>query len=307
MKTEEMVRRATEKMNFQPNLLARGLRLHRTLTIGLLVPDIANPYFSQIAKYTEMAARQSGYGVLLCDSEGNTELEAESLALLQRRNVDGLIIAPVGQSARYIKELQNGRLPVVAIDRRFPRLKLPYVISDNYKGALEATSYLVNHGHQTIACVQGLAGTAPNQERVRGYRASLKRHGISASESSVMGSNFGVDNGYIHTKLLLNERKDITAILALSNLIALGALGALAEEGLRVPEDISIITFDDQPYSAYLGTPMTVVDQDKRRMGNVAMQLLLEQIQSPDSFRKSGVVLPTTFIERASVKHIGKY
>lgn len=123
-------------------------------------------------------------------------------------------------------------------------------------------------------------------------------------DALVTGSSFSEENGYVHAKLLLKKRKDITAILALSNLIALGILRALSEEGLDVPDDISIICFDDQPYCAYLNTPMTTVDQDNEQMGQIAVRLLLEQIQCPRPLTGEGVVLPTRLVERASVRRM---
>jgi len=308
-KTEEAVLRTAKRLRFSPDPLARGLRLNQTLSIGLLIPDIANPYFAEIAKNVERAARRSGYSVMLCDSQESTKFEVESLALLRDRKVDGLVIAPVGQSAGHLEELQDSGLPVVVVDRYFPRLKLPYVVSDNYKGAVEATNHLVEYGHRTIACVQGLARTSPNRERVRGYQAALKKHGLPKDDSLVAGSGFSEENGYVHTKLLLKKKKKkkgITAILALSNLIALGILRALAEEGLKVPNDMSIICFDDQPYCAYLNTPMTTIDQDNQQMGQIAVRLLLEQIQSPRRPTGEGIMLPTRLVERASVKHLAK-
>ena len=303
-KTEEAVLKAAKALHFSPDPLARGLRLNRTLSVGLLIPDIANPYFAGIAKNVEMAARQDGYSVFLCDSQENTSLEIESLALLRGRKVDGLVIAPVGQSAQHLEPLREADLPVVVIDRYFPRLKLPYVVSDNYRAALEATSYLIDRGHRRIACVQGLARTSPNSERVRGYKVALKNHGIAGDDALIVGSSFGEENGYVHAKLLLKRSKAITAILALSNLIALGILRALAEEGLRVPGDISMICFDDQPYCAYLNPPLTTINQDNEQMGQIAARLLLEQIQSPRPLSGEGIVLPTKLVERASVRRL---
>jgi LacI family transcriptional regulator len=305
-KTEEAVRRAAKELNFSPDPLARGLRLNRTLSIGLMIPDISNPYFAQIARNVEMAARAGGYSVILCDSQENTELEIDSLTLLRRRKVDGLIVAPVGQSGGHFEALQDGGPPIVVVDRHFPRLKLPYVISDNYKGAMEATNHFIEHGHRTIACIQGLAGTSPNRERVRGYQAALAEHGLPAEDALVAGNSFSEENGYICAKLLVQKRKDITAILALSNLIALGVLRALGEEGRRVPDDVSLICFDDQPYCAYLNPPLTTVEQNREQMGRIAVRLLLEQIQSARPLTREGIVLPTQLVKRASVRQIGK-
>lgn len=305
-KTEQVVLKAAKALRFSPDLLARGLRLSSTLSIGLLIPDIANPYFAEIAKNVEMAARRGGYSVILCDSQEDTKLEIESLSLLRDRKVDGLVIAPVGQSAQHLETLQGVDLPIVMVDRYFPRLRFPYVVSDNYRGALNAVNHLIESGHQTIACVQGLERTSPNRDRVRGYRAALKKHDIAKNDDLIVGSNFSEENGYIHTKLLLKKKKNITAILALSNLIAMGILRALGEEGLDVPNDISIICFDDQLYCAYLNTPMTTIDQDNEQMGQIAVRLLLEQIQSPRPTSGEGVVLPTKLVQRASVRRINR-
>ncbi|MCX5644526.1 MAG: LacI family DNA-binding transcriptional regulator [Phycisphaerae bacterium] len=305
-RTEEAVRKAAKKLSFSPDPLARGLRLNRTLSLGLIIPDISNPYFAEIAKNVEMAARGGGYSVILCDSQERTDLEAESLTLLRDRKVDGLVIAPVGQSAAHFEVLEDGDLPVVVIDRHFPHLRLPYVVSDNYRGAMDATDYFLKHGHRTIACVQGLAGTSPNRERVRGYQAALRSRGIPVDDSLVAGSSFSEENGYVHGKLLITRRRDITAILALSNLISLGILRALSEESLKAPDDVSIICFDDQPYCAYLNPPMTTVEQNQEQMGRIAVRLLLDQIQSSQGPTREGIVLPTRLVERGSVRHIGK-
>lgn len=302
VKTEDAVRKAAKRLNFSPDPLARGLRLNRTLSIGLIIPDISNPYFAVIAKNVEMAARAGGYSVILCDSEENTDLEAESLALLRDRKVDGLVIAPVGQSAEHFDAIRDGNPPAVVIDRRFPHLRLPYVTSDNYRGAMDATNYFLERGHRTIACVQGLAKTSPNRERVRGYQTALTEHGIPVDDSLVVGSSFSEENGYICAKLLIKNTKGVTAMLALSNLIALGILRALSEEALRVPDDMSIICFDDQPYCAHLNPPMTAVEQDKEQIGRIAVRLLLDHIHALHSPSHGGIVLPTRLIERASVR-----
>jgi LacI family transcriptional regulator len=305
-KTEQAVLRAAKRLRFSPDALARGLRLKRTLSIGLMIPDISNPFFAEIAKNVERVARAGGYSVILCDSQESTAVEVDSLALLRDRKVDGLVIAPVGLSERHLETLQKGGLPAVTIDRHFPRLRLPYVISDNYGGALDATRYLIECGHRTIACVQGLTGTYPNRERVRGYQAGLRARSLSGDDSLVAGSSFGEENGYVHAKLLLKRKRTITAILALSNPIALGILRALNEEGLKVPDDVSLICFDDQPYCAYLNPPLTTVDQNNEQMGQIAVRLLLEQIQSGKSPTREGVVLPTRLLTRASVRQVGR-
>lgn len=299
--TEAAVRKLAREHNFVPNQVARGLRLKKTSTIGLIIPDISNPFFAAIARQIALGARSHGYSVILCDSQDNVELEIQSLELLRTQNVEGLVLCPVGQSAEHLALYERGRLPIVLADRYFPALQMAYVASDNVAGARDATAYLLQQGHRRIACLQGLHGTSPNDDRVRGYREAMDAQRVPIDEALIVGDSFSEQNGYIETKLLVRAQKPFTAILALSNLIALGALRALAEEHIRVPDDVSIISFDDQPYLAYLATPMTTVAQRHHEMGDVAVKLLFDQIRSPQPAASGGILLPTSLIHRQSV------
>jgi LacI family transcriptional regulator len=301
-KTETAVRRLAKAHNFVPNQLARGLRLKRTHTIGLIIPDISNPFFAGIAHQVILGTRRYGYSVILCDSLDAIDLEMESLALLQSRSVEGVVLCPAGQSGDHLAGFVDGKLPIVLVDRFFPDLALPYVSSDNAFGARQATELLIKNGHRRIACLQGLRGTAPNEGRVRGYKEALVAHQIPVNENLIVGDSFAEQSGYIETKLLLRAEPDVTAILALSNLNALGAIRALAEEKRRIPDDVSIVAFDDTPYSAYLATPLTTVAQANSEMGEVAVKLLFDHIQSPAKKPKGGILLPTNLILRESVK-----
>lgn len=304
-KTEEGIRKLAKEFNFAPNQLARGLRLKKTLTIGLVVPEISNSFFASIARQVTIGARADGYSVIVCDTEDNTELEKESIRLLKSRNVEGILLCPVGQSSEHLKEFVDGRLPIVLVDRFFPGLPLPYVISDNVAGAKQATELFITNGHRHIACLQGLEGTSPNESRIQGYKEALAQHFIPVDESLIVGDGFNEQSGYIQTKLLLSTRPEVRAILALSNLNALGAIRALAEERRSIPDDVSLISFDDSPSWPYLATPMTSVAQAYSEMGEVAVKLLFDQIRSQRAQAKSGILLPTTLLQRKSVKRLG--
>jgi len=303
--TEIAIRGAAEKLDYAPNQLARGLRNRQTYTIGLVIPDIANPFFSSIAKVVEMEARKAGYSIILCDSQESTNIEIDALRLLQTRNVDGLIISSVGQDGKHLERLAQQGIPMVVVDRSFPNLKCPSVSSDNYQGALDAVSYLIENGHRMIACIQGLRHTSPNEDRVRGYRDAHQRHHLAVNESLIVGDSFGENNGYIETKILLKRANRPTAIFAVSNLISLGVLRAVAEEGLKIRDDVSVISFDDQPYSNYLATPMTTVAQQNYEIGKIACKLLFEQIRFKKPPDAKSFVVPTKLIVRQSVKKIG--
>jgi LacI family transcriptional regulator len=216
--------------------------------------------------------------------------------------VEGVVLCPVGLSAGHLLKLKKNRLPLVLVDRFFPDHDLPYVSSDNLTGTREAVELLIGQGHRRIACLQGLRGTSPNELRVRGYREALVAHRLPVVESLIVGDSFTELSGYIETKLLIRSCSDITAILALSNLNALGAIRALTEERLSVPGDISIIAFDDTPYASYLATPMTTVSQASAEMGDVAIKLLFDQIHSPQTRVKGGILLPTTLVLRKSIR-----
>jgi len=302
-KTELAVSQLAKEHNFVPNSLARGLRLKKTLTVGLVIPDISNPFFAGIAREVALGARKHGYSIILCDSQEDTQLEAQSIALLRSRHVEGIVLCSVGLSSDHLQEFTENGMPIVLVDRGYSNLPLPYVGADNLAGAKTATRHLIENGHRLIACLQGLRGTSPNELRLRGYIEALAEHQLPLDRSLIVGGDsYGEQSGYIETRLLLQTRKDITALLAFGNLIALGALRALAEEKLRIPDDISIISFDDQPYLAHLATPMTTVAQPFHEMGELAVKLLFDQIQSSQRDPKGGLLLPTNLIVRRSVR-----
>lgn len=301
-KTEAAVCKLAKDFGFVPNQLARGLRLKKSLTIGLVIPDISNPFFAGIAHQVIVGTRQHGYSVILHESQDDTDLEVQSLGLLQSRSVEGVVLCPVGQSDAHLAEFVDGRLPIVLVDRVFPDLPLPYVSSDNVSGARQATDLLIANGYHRIACLQGARGTSPNESRIRGYKEALAHHHLPVEEDLIVGDSFTEQSGYIETKLLLRTQPAVKAILALSNPNALGAIRALTEEKRRIPEDISIVSFGDTPYSPYMATSLTTVAQANAEMGEVAIKLLFDQIQSPHRQTKGGILLPTTLVMRQSVR-----
>ena len=303
--TTRAVLEAAERLNFRPSHLARSLRLRKTQTLGLLIPDISNPFFAQIARSVETAARQRGYSMILADTRESTEAEIAAVRLLSDRQVDGLIILPVGQSGDHLRALADEDLAAVIVDRDLPDLALPCVTSDNFGGAYEAVGYLLDRGHRGIACLQGLPGTRPNEQRVRGWRQAMSDRGVTADPRLVRGDRYDTQSGYEQTLILLDRAPDVTALFALSNLIALGAIRALAERGRRIPQDVSLVCFDDQPWLAHMDPPITTVDQQNVRMGQIAVELLLDRLAG----RPLGdhrILLPTRFIERQSVRTLNR-
>jgi len=241
---------------------------------------------------------------MICDSQEDTEIEKDSIRLLGMRKVDGIVICPVGKESKHISDFAKQNIPIVTVDRCFPKLKISSVVSDNYNGSMLAVNHFYENGHRNIAFIQGLPGSSVNNERLRGFQEAHKLCEIPLNESFIVGDNFGEQSGYIGTKILLNGTKCPSAILASSNLISLGALRAISEENLRIPDDISIIAFDDQPYSEFLPTPMTTVRQKNRELGRLTIELLLNDMRSGSKSQDKKIIVPTELIVRKSVKYI---
>jgi LacI family transcriptional regulator len=303
-KTQYTITKTAARLNYSPNLLARGLRLSKTHSIAYIIPDISNPFFASIAKSIEKYARKFGYSILLCDSEENTDIEKTIIRIMLERKVDGLILTPVGIELTHLAQIIKKKIPLVLLDRYFPELNVSYVTSDNVQGAFDAVSLMIENGHKRIACIQGLNNTSPNNDRLKGFIDAHKKHNIAIDKSLIVGDSFGEQNGYVETKLLLKKKNKPTAIFAISNLISLGALRALEEEGYKVPENISMVSFDDQPYSNFLSTPMTTVAQQNSQIGQIATKLLIDQIDSKVQLEPQGIFLPTRMVVRNSIKKL---
>ena len=299
--TEKRILKTAKALNYRPNQLARGLRLKKTLTIGLVAPDLSNPFFAYVVKSVQNAVHKLGYSLMVCDTNESLELEIEHVNLLRNKGIDGLIAMPVGQTGRHFEPLLREGLPLVLLDRSFNELKTDSVVVDNYQGAYDAVEHLILYGHTRIAIIQGLLRTYTSHGRLQGYKEALSRHGLVIDENFIVGRDFGKENGYIETKLLLQLKAPPTAIFATSDLITLGALQAISEEGLSIPADLSLVCFDDIDFAPFLACPLTVVAQPKELMGDIAVKLLAQQMQTRKTEAKR-IVLKPKLIYRSSVR-----
>lgn len=298
--TETVILQAAEDLGYKANHLARGLRLKKTHTIGLIAPDISNPFFAYVIKQVQHIAHGLGYSLIVCNTDENLEMEIEQVNLLYRKRVDGLIAMPVGQQYDHFEEWMERDVPLVLLDRCFDALSVDSVVVDNYQGAYQATEHLISFGHERIALVQGLPGTYTNTARLQGYRDALSAHGIAVDEALVVGGDFRQERGYIETKMLLGLDPPTTAIFATGDLITLGALQAIYEEGLSIPEDVSLLSFDDFDFASFLRCPLTAVQQPKEAMGEMAVKLLVERLDNGEKERRR-IVLKPKLVVRASV------
>lgn len=302
--TERLIIETAQKLNYRPNELARGLRLKRSHTIGLVVPDISNPFFAYVSHLIQKHAYESGYSLILCNTDEDINLEIEQIELLRRKGVDGYLILPVGTKHDHIKELLSLNKPFVLLDRIFDDINTNAVVVDNYKGAYQAIKHLIDNGHSRIAIIQGLKNTSTNTARVKGYIDALTDNNIEIDDRMIVGNDFRKENGYIETKLLLKIENPPTAIFTTSDLITLGTLQAISEENKDIPHDVSIVAFDDIDYAPYLVAPLTSVRQPRDLMGQIAVKLLIDDIKSKGSKKKERLVLDPKLILRKSVFNI---
>jgi len=276
--TQEHVKEMAKKLNYVPNEFASNLRSGKSNTIALSIPTISNIFFAKIASDLNRELRKLNFMTILSESDEDERIEAESLRRLRSRNIEGLIIAPCGKDSRELKRLYDSGLSIVCIDRYFENIDIPYVATDNFTGGYMATKYLIDMGHKSIACIQGNRFSISNSKRVKGYMKALEDAGIM--EKYIEGDMFDERNGYLETKLLLQSKTQVTAIFTLSSTIAIGCLKALKEESVKVPEEISLITFDDSPYMELLSVPVTSVAQPLLEISQVAIRIMVGMLRN---------------------------
>ena len=277
--TRDKVLEEAARSSYRPSVVAQSLRTSKTHTVGLLLPSVSNPYFADMAQVAVSELRRAGYTTILIDTMEDARELSESVVSLVSRQVDGLIVVPCGTDATLLEQVEDNGVPVVLIDRQYGESKLSYVTTNNYQGGLEAVRYLISNGHRRIACIKGVLSSVPSQERVEGYRSAMKEAGLE-EEEIIVGNDFSVQNGYLETRLLLSREQRPTAIFTLGNTIAMGAMRAIREAGLRIPEDISLMTFDNNMYLDFIEPVLTRIGQPVEDMAKIACKILLDKIHS---------------------------
>jgi LacI family transcriptional regulator len=293
------VQAAMDELDYRPNALARSLRRGETNTIGLILPDSANPFFAEIGRGIEVTAFELGYSVILCNTEGDSDNESLYMDVLSKKQVDGMILVAAGDRADSLRTLQSQRVPVVVVDRDLPEVEIDAVLADNRRGGYLATRHLIELGHRRIGCIAGPSNVTPSAQRVTGYREALAEANLPGDESLISRGDFHSESGWAATLDMLRQPEPPTAIFACNDLMAIGALRAAAETGRRVPADLAIVGFDDIELASYTIPPLTTIAQPKLEMGRRAVQLLIERLA--DKARPSRrEVLSTTLVVRGS-------
>lgn len=261
------------------NVMARNLRMANTNTIGYLVPDIKNPFFiSMLSGFQEMCFKQ-GYDIIFENAADDTEKEKKALETLLRYRVAGLLAVFVDSENEYIDTFNNMGIPVVMIDRKSSgEQKNDYLMIDNIGGVEQIVDYLVSLGHTEISIIYGPQDLTPGIERLQGFYKAMAKHGITIKKEFVVPGLFTEEGGYSAVRKLLSLKKRPTAIIGGNNLTTMGAYKALTDFKIIIPDDISLIGFDDFPFASHLQPPVTVLKRPNTSMGELAAELLLERI-----------------------------
>ena len=296
--TRRRVLAAVERLEYRPSAIARGLRLQRTKTLGMLVPDIANPFFPPIIRGAEEAARERGYELVLCNTDDAPDRENASLRLLRERQADGVLFATSRMADATLAAVRRERFPFVLVNRGSRVSADLSVEVDNERLASSVVAHLVSLGHRRIAHIAGPLSTTTGAERAAGYREALRAHGITPSAALVAEANaYSDDAGHAAASILLGARP--TAIFAANDLLMLGALRAMRAAGLSVPRDVSLVGVNDIPLVGLIDPPLTTVRVPGREMGQMAARMLIALVENERIVRKH-VLLDTTLVVRGS-------
>ena len=273
------VHQAMEALDYHPNHLARSLRVRRTFTIGMMIPDVTNPFFTDIMSGVQHEARLHGYSVIFCDANENPEFERQSLKTLSSRRVDGVLLAPTDSETAQDRPTRE-RFPMVFFDRIPIGFRGSAVITDNFEGAHTATFHLIGLGHERIAIITGRQNLSNGSERLEGFRQALYQARLPLSEGYVRRGDFGLESGYQCALELMRLSPPPTAIFSCNNQMTLGLMRALGELGISCPGRVSVVGFDDFDWAASFSPRLTTVAQPSYEMGKKAFALLMEKIEA---------------------------
>lgn len=299
----EKIKKVAKKLNYQPNQIAKSLKSGKTFTIGLIVADISNPFFSQIARIIEDAAAHLQYTVLFGSSDEKAKKSWQLIQFLSNRQVDGFIIAPTENSEEQIEYLKEQKIPFVLLDRYFPEINTNYVIMDNFKAGHQAVGELIEQGKAEIGFLAYNTNLEHMQERIRGYREALKEHRIAEKENWLGKVDYNNLKEGVKTaidKMVVGENP-VKALVFATNTLAVEGIRYIDSLKLRVPDDLAIVSFDEGEAFDFYYCPLSFVKQPLEEFGKQAVRILIDSIENPER-RLEEKCLEAELVVRASSK-----
>jgi len=310
-KTRERILDIMEEMDYTPNWFARGLNLNRTGVIALLIPNILNPIYTEIAKGVEEVAHNKGYYTLLCNSEDSNEKEAAYIEMLLHRKVDGLIFIAGHLNSNLMTKIEETQLPAVMIGKIEGNWQFSTVYTDYFEGARKATTHLIENGYKKIAHITGKLQFIESAEKLKGYQEALKNATLKINPNWIVDGEETIEGGYLAAKRLVRNSNPPEAIFIANDWMAFGAMDAIKTEGLRIPEDIAIVGFDNNRMSGLVEPKLTTVNLPVYKMGLTACRLLFDEMETlntskaadENSDQKQQIFLPLSIKVRHSCGH----
>jgi LacI family transcriptional regulator len=300
-KTRMRVLEAVSLLNYRPNELAKGLKIGRTNTIALMVPSVENQIFSVITRGVEDTARKNGFTVILCNTDEDMEVEKEYINKLKTRWTDGMIVASMLEFSDHIRKLNEEKFPVVLACRYYDDT-ISAVVINNYLAAYDAVSYLIKTGHKNIAIALGRTELSIYENRFKGYKEALRDHGMELDPDLIIQETNGTNSFYYLTQALLKSGKHVDAIFATSDPKAIVIMRSIHDLGLKIPQDISVMGFDNIEMSALMEPPLSTVSQPLYEIGALSAKKLIDLIKGKGPSKPTIDILKTDLIIRKSTR-----
>lgn len=294
------VQAAAKQLRYQPNKAAQSLRAKKSTILGLLITDIQNPFFTTLIRGIEDVAHSNGYSVILCNSDEDPQKERQYIEVLCAERVAGAIIVPTRETPPGLDLFKERDITIVAVDRRIRDRNIDVVLVDNIRGAYEATTHLIENGYHRIGIITGPRTTTTGKERLEGYRRALQDAGIPHDSVLECYGSFKEESGTQCVHELLNRDSTVDALFVTNNLMTLGALEALHQRHLRIPDDIAIVSFDEMPWAALSSISLTTVTQPVYELGSTAALRLFQRLHNPTAITRQEIILTPTLRIRGS-------
>ncbi len=305
-KGRERVEQAIRELGYVPSAVARSLKSNTTSTLGMLIPNSSNPYFAEIVRVVEDRCFGAGYTLVLCNTDDEPRRQSVYLQVLAERRIDGLIVVSTGDDDSLVTQLHGLRIPTVLVDREIADPACDLVETAHMQGGLLAVRHLLSLGHRRIACIGGPAGVNPSEQRIEGWRLALaEAGGAPGADALLWRGGFTSQGGYEAMHAILRTDDPPSAVFVCNDLMAIGALRAAHESGVRVPDEISVVGFDDIELSAYTSPPLTTVAQPKERIGALAVDMLLERVGGRRRDARKVVLQPELRVRASTGRHAG--
>ncbi len=306
-KTRGRVLNAASELNYEPNIIARSLSKNKTFTIGVILEDILNPFFSAVAKGIETALRASGYSMILTSSDFDHENEMKFTRMLIQYKVDGILLTPVNHDGETVSLLKERGIPFFIMNSRSADKEVSWIDSDNYQGGLMATRHLIGLGHNRFLCLRHMAIDG-SRLRFEGFKAAVEEAGLKMSDQIILGDAHSRRDGYELIGRFIDENglgAIPSAVIAVNDTVAIGVIEALLERGLQIPAHVSVIGYDDINISALIRVPLTTIHQPKFRMGEIAASQLVDKIERAERGISRQFLIQPKLVERDSCQACG--